>query len=422
MPPEDDRSSAQKGASAPSAEVFRQRALDQLSSPDRLNEMMRLTRPISWLALAGIAMLLVSAMAWGIFGRLAVSVDGSGILLSGSGVLQVAASEGGVVEEVLVGVGDRLEPGQVLARLANARLESEVTSLASEVAATEASLRELETRTEIRGAELKTIVEGKRQALEASIASLEGQSARLAEKVASLGGGARTEAQAELDAVDERLSMRKVELSDLELAVRRDLREARAPVDSLRLEMQRLEQRLEARRQTLAAQSRVLAPQGGRVIEVLADEGDLLESGAPILSVEQSEGELTAFLFVPATVGRTLQNGMTARIRLSDGQRDDKLYLLGEVVRVADYPTTRQAMMRLVANDAFVNDLLRGGPALEVEVQLARDQSSDTYLWSKTPASPRLLESGTLIRGSIVTDLDRPLAYVIPGLDSHFEP
>lgn len=85
-------------------EIFRQQALDKFNSPDDLNELVTVTSPKSWLLLAGMGLLILSAGLWSLFARIETAVPGRGVLL--------AAGEN--LEAVLyVSIGDarQIQPG-----------------------------------------------------------------------------------------------------------------------------------------------------------------------------------------------------------------------------------------------------------------------------------------------------------------------
>lgn len=51
-------------------QLFRKSSMDRLSSPEQLNDYIRVTNPGVWLVLAAVIVLLMGACVWGIFGRL----------------------------------------------------------------------------------------------------------------------------------------------------------------------------------------------------------------------------------------------------------------------------------------------------------------------------------------------------------------
>ena len=50
-------------------QLFRQEALARIESPERLNEMVKITSTKSWLILSSIIGLLIAFMVWSIFGK-----------------------------------------------------------------------------------------------------------------------------------------------------------------------------------------------------------------------------------------------------------------------------------------------------------------------------------------------------------------
>lgn len=60
--------------------LFRKQALDRLSSPDQLDQLMQIVSPRSWLILVGLAALLVLCVAWSLLGTITTTVDAPGVL------------------------------------------------------------------------------------------------------------------------------------------------------------------------------------------------------------------------------------------------------------------------------------------------------------------------------------------------------
>lgn len=58
--------------------VFRQKSLNRVSSPEQLNDYIRVTRPSVWLVLAAVILLLAGIIVWSIVGTVeARETDGS---------------------------------------------------------------------------------------------------------------------------------------------------------------------------------------------------------------------------------------------------------------------------------------------------------------------------------------------------------
>jgi hypothetical protein len=60
--------------------VFRKVALDRLSSPEQLDQLVQVTPPQGWVALGILAGLLLAVVLWGWFGSISVEITAAGIL------------------------------------------------------------------------------------------------------------------------------------------------------------------------------------------------------------------------------------------------------------------------------------------------------------------------------------------------------
>ena len=49
--------------------IFRQKSIDKVSSPEKLDDYIRVTTPSVWITLIAILLLLAGALVWGIFGE-----------------------------------------------------------------------------------------------------------------------------------------------------------------------------------------------------------------------------------------------------------------------------------------------------------------------------------------------------------------
>lgn len=104
-------------------QIFRKEALQRLASPEQLDQLMPVTDGRGWLALVGIGLVLAVAMVWGIWGTIASTVEGHGVLVRRGGVTVLRSPWAGVVGEVRVAIGDTVAPGQEVARLTPAHAD-----------------------------------------------------------------------------------------------------------------------------------------------------------------------------------------------------------------------------------------------------------------------------------------------------------
>lgn len=83
--------------------IFRQKSLERVSSPEQLNDTIKVTGPSVWLLLGAIVALLVGALVFCVFGRLETKLE-----------LPIAESEGGAVCYVREDRAGELEPGMAV--------------------------------------------------------------------------------------------------------------------------------------------------------------------------------------------------------------------------------------------------------------------------------------------------------------------
>ena len=51
-------------------EIFRKKAVERISSPEKLNDYIHVTSPSIWIALLGVICILVGAIVWAVFGNI----------------------------------------------------------------------------------------------------------------------------------------------------------------------------------------------------------------------------------------------------------------------------------------------------------------------------------------------------------------
>ena len=104
---------------------FRERAVDSASSPESINRVAPIAPPRLWLLVVGISTVIVAFIAWGIFGRVPITVRGTGILIEGTMVVAAESPGDGRIQEVRAKPGDLVKQGDILAIVSSPALESQ---------------------------------------------------------------------------------------------------------------------------------------------------------------------------------------------------------------------------------------------------------------------------------------------------------
>jgi hypothetical protein len=77
--------------------LFRSEALERLSSPERLDQLMQVVAPKDWLGLAALAFLLILGLGWSVLGQIPINVTGRGVLINPGLGLETATQPASMV-------------------------------------------------------------------------------------------------------------------------------------------------------------------------------------------------------------------------------------------------------------------------------------------------------------------------------------
>lgn len=87
--------------------IFRKKSVDKMSSPEQLNDYIKVTNPGVWMILTAIIVLLIGVCVWGIFGKLETKITVAAESLDGRMVLYVKESDvEDIKESMSVSIGD----------------------------------------------------------------------------------------------------------------------------------------------------------------------------------------------------------------------------------------------------------------------------------------------------------------------------
>ena len=101
-------------------QLFSKEALDKLRSPERLDNLLSVTNPISWMLLTAVLIFIFSILIWSIFGAFTVKADGMGLIMDSAGVAEIYHISGGKVTDIYVSKGDFVKRGTLIAHVVQA--------------------------------------------------------------------------------------------------------------------------------------------------------------------------------------------------------------------------------------------------------------------------------------------------------------
>lgn len=105
---------------------FRDKAVERLSSPERLDELMLVIKPRGWWWVGSLSFVTISVLTWSILGRIPITVMGQGVLVYQAKVIEMETVASGRVVKLNLTVGQQVQVGDVLMELDQPELNQEL--------------------------------------------------------------------------------------------------------------------------------------------------------------------------------------------------------------------------------------------------------------------------------------------------------
>ncbi len=400
--------------------------MNRIETPDQLDEFLRFKSTKSWLALASMAGIVTLAVIWGIFGEVQTKVEGTAILLAEGGLFQIVAKESGHLQECKVRSGDIIQEGQIVAVVNNPQLENQINTKQAEIdsirasrfkqsqlilARTDAQKRVFETQ-RLQLIQRKVFIERRLRALDERVRTYEellkeGAATRQAYLNAKL---EYEKALEEGASVDTELNERILKRRELEASVHDQLFQLKFKLSLAQGELSALQKKMDLT-------TSIRSDFHGRVIEVLARQGQRVLEGQAIVTCDRALTHLEVEIFVPAAEGKKILPGMRIQVVPSTVQREEYGFMTGKVSSVDIFPISRDALLSWLKNDKLVDSVMQKGPLLSVLGSLDRDPSTKSgFHWSSLKGAEVELTAGTMGTAEVVVSKQPPAALVLPAI------
>lgn len=408
--------------------IYRQIAIDRLSSPEQLDQVIHVTHARLWLSLAACLLLLTAAVVWGVMGSVVTTASGTGVIVRQGGVLNIVTNGSGIVLQLHVAPGAMVKRNEVVATIAQPALYRQLQLLQS---SREEAVRVREQRQKMDQDALQLKLsanERQKSNAEALIREQEARARLLTQQIEverQLHDKGLVTNQQVLD-----LEQKRVELNDQIAATHAQMRQLEADRYGIESEPRQLdvdrqshiaelERQIDAAKGNLELAENVVSPYEGEVLEVKTTVGGKVAEGQPILSLQTREENLDVLAYIPSQIAKDVRAEMEAQISPSNVKREEYGYLHGKVEFVASYPATEAAIMRNFENDSLVHIVTSGGLVTEIHATIQRDADTKSgFAWSTSKGPDVPITSGTICTVDVVTRRERPILLVLPFLKS----
>ncbi|PRC92799.1 NHLP bacteriocin system secretion protein [Solimicrobium silvestre] len=411
-------------------ELFREVAVNRLSSPEQLDSLLQVTTVKGWAALAGIILFLVTIGGWSVFGKLPTKLVGDQcILVNSGGVNILTTSVSGRLSDLAVEAGDVVTRGQIIGRLEQYDMLQKIN--ANEAHLSEAALQYKQTlMLAQQGAKLREVT------MAAQSNNLNDQLAANSQKMKLLNERIETQkslydqglitkktlidSQLELTSTELEAETIRTQIKQLEVTRLDNKKQSDNEILQVKNQLEELQRNVAAMVRENKGSTSIVSPYAGKVVEVKAVEGQLVERGTPLLSVE-SDGadtnELEAYIYLPASDGKKINRGMKVEISPSTARREEFGFLPANISSVANFPSSDLGLMRVFGNEKIVQQLSGTHAPIQIRVSLKPSGSNFShYEWSTRRGPQFLIQSGTMCSANITLSEQRPIEILIPIL------
>ena len=417
-----------------SAGFFRKSALEKLSTPEKLDQLIKVTDKKAWIALVTVALALLTGVTWAIFGKEKTKLDVIGVVQGGE-VHEVVSTAQGQLVDLKVAIGDQVKKGDVIATLEQPELFQQIEDAKAVLSDRRFELGKIVSYggegTQLQGEYIdqtrKTIlgeIEAERKKMSFLYNQLDSETALLSKGliIKSQVAGTRQQIEASKNTI-ERLKSQMAQTSSQEHNVGFDLQQ------KVTLQNQRIseaQRNLTFLTERYDNQKNIRSPYDGEVVEVLTDRGVVVGTGSPLFKVKNQKNteanRLSGVLYIPSKDGKKIKKGMEALVAPSTVQPQEYGFIKGKVTYVSDFPITEKGMLTSVKNDQLAKGLLAGGPLFEVHVDFEKDPGAYSgFKWTSAKGPEVLIKEGTSCMGKITVLEERPATIVVPAFKKFFD-
>ncbi len=410
--------------------LFRKKALENSSSPEQLDRVMQVIRPMDWLPLAALGSLVATAVIWSIVGRIPMTVAGQGVLIYPGKIMSFQSSASGQLLTMNLRVGEFVKKGKPLATINQTELQKQIEQQHLKLVELKAqnqnanSLQSYRSELEIKasGQQRYSLRQNLRQAQ--SLAPILKNRFEKLKKLKAEGAVPEDMVLQAQQAYHDKFSQIndfQTQLRDLATKEKSLVEQNFQSSTTRKNQIQEVQQNIAQLEVQLKRNSQVISPYSGRVLEVTTFPGQVISQGTRIATIQAEElsGKLTGVTFFPIGDGKKIHKGMKVQITPDTIERERFGGIVATVTNVSAFPVTKEGSLSVIGNSEVVQSLTAQGPQIQVYAQLQPDNSTFSgYKWSSSKGPQMKVSSGTTTTVKVTTEERAPISFVFPLLKS----
>ena len=367
--------------------MFRQKALDALNNPEKLDQPFQLIRPTFWVLLLSMSGFSLFLLSWSIFGRIPVRISGKGILVEANSTQSLQSEQAGRLSGFLVKIGDCVKKGQAVAkvdpedyRLKTEKLESELKAL-KEQSITENALAN--NQLDIPLNDLNRLRPYR-------------------------GQGAIT---------DQTFIEKEVSLGQLKARLESEKNSRNNLILNKQLE-------LNSTKKEELSKTSITAPRNGCVSDISAQIGQFIQAGSMIMELSDPgiNTNLDSLAYFSPGDGKRIKIDQGVQITPVTTKSQRHGGIEGKVISIKELPVSRESLMIRLGSASIVDSIFSGSskettPLIEVRTSLRKDPKTlSGYYWGGGQGPDLKMTPGTPTELRVLVEGRQPISYLVPLL------
>lgn len=409
--------------------IFRQSALNQITSMDQLEQSMVILQPHVWVIPAAIAVLITAVLIWAVTGSIPSKVPAQGVFINSSGLTGVRYPSSGIIKNVFVNQGDAVIKGEVIARVERQdvleQIQIEKNKLANLQRLYEATSNYSERNTGL----TREMLEKMEKDLNAQLTVVKQRVSDYQRKEQQMKNlfdqGLITEIEyfsARNDLLNIQKDQQGIEQKLLDVGVSKIKNKGEADQQLMNLDHQINETKLqlETQLQEYEKVTRIVTNASGWILELPIEKGVYINPSQTVAVISRYNASgmvLEARLYVSAMLGKKIKPGMKIAINPTTIKQEEYGYIEGIVTEVSQLPVSDDYIFSRLQNKSFVHMFAQIADPIELRASLVVDPTTVSgYKWSSSKGPAEQMENGMVCTGSVIVKEQHPIELVIPFL------
>ena len=369
--------------------LFRKQALEALSTPEKLDQPIKLIRTGYWVLLFSLFSFLSYITLWAFFGKLPVRIYGKGVILSDKKNLNIQSQVAGQIKEMIYKENDCISKGDILFRIDPDLNKSKLAKLIT--------ILDLTKKEDLVQKELSE-----------KLINIEIENNERFNRLFTLGAISKNE-----------LNEKDIILAKLNNSNR--LQQSERNLKIKNLEEQIIDIKMKINKKTIHKMS-----YDACIIDKYVDEEDFIQEGSLIykLSINNKKSQLKSFAYFPVDDGKRLRIGQEVKIMPTTTKPQRHGGIKGYITSIRQDFVSKELLLNRLDNKGLVEYVqfrskASGAeiPLIEITTTLEKDIKTITgYDWGGSKGPNINITKGTTTKINVVVEERKPIEYVIPIL------